>query len=288
MAHRAGYTCVMSHRSGETEDATIADLAVATNCGQIKTGSLARSDRLAKYNQLIRIEEELGDSATLCRAGVFRAASPADPLGQGSSPRRTTWSARVAAISLRTVTICNRARIRPAAARRRFAHHEQAPRFRPLLSVSLPRSVPSPVPRPQRQPRQGHHPAAPSSASIRRGWTDGRAGRRLLRICQWRVDEDRRDSGRPLRHRRPSTSTDEQTRSEARRLIADLEQSDPARGQRCGEGEGLLLQSWRDTDAIDSRHGAGPGRPRPDRGDRRQDRACAGARLAACAPMSTR
>ncbi|MCR2833934.1 phosphopyruvate hydratase [Parerythrobacter lacustris] len=63
IAHRAGYTTVMSHRSGETEDATIADLAVATNCGQIKTGSLARSDRLAKYNQLIRIEEELGDSA---------------------------------------------------------------------------------------------------------------------------------------------------------------------------------------------------------------------------------
>ncbi len=60
MAQRAGYTAVMSHRSGETEDATIADLAVATNCGQIKTGSLARSDRLAKYNQLIRIEEELG------------------------------------------------------------------------------------------------------------------------------------------------------------------------------------------------------------------------------------
>ncbi|MFA9201190.1 MAG: phosphopyruvate hydratase, partial [Cypionkella sp.] len=63
MAQRAGYTAVMSHRSGETEDATIADLAVATNCGQIKTGSLARSDRLAKYNQLIRIEEELGSSA---------------------------------------------------------------------------------------------------------------------------------------------------------------------------------------------------------------------------------
>ena len=61
MAHRAAFTAVMSHRSGETEDATIADLAVATNCGQIKTGSLARSDRLAKYNQLIRIEEELGD-----------------------------------------------------------------------------------------------------------------------------------------------------------------------------------------------------------------------------------
>jgi len=62
-AHRNGYTCVMSHRSGETEDATIADLAVATNCGQIKTGSLARSDRLAKYNQLLRIEEQLGSVA---------------------------------------------------------------------------------------------------------------------------------------------------------------------------------------------------------------------------------
>jgi enolase len=63
MAHRAGYAAVMSHRSGETEDATIADLAVATNCGQIKTGSLARSDRLAKYNQLLRIEQELADTA---------------------------------------------------------------------------------------------------------------------------------------------------------------------------------------------------------------------------------
>src|SRR5262245_58203530 len=63
MAHKAGYTAVMSHRSGETEDATIADLAVATNCGQIKTGSLARSDRTAKYNQLLRIEEELGSQA---------------------------------------------------------------------------------------------------------------------------------------------------------------------------------------------------------------------------------
>ena len=63
MAHKAGYTAVMSHRSGETEDATIADLAVATNCGQIKTGSLARSDRTAKYNQLLRIEEDLGSQA---------------------------------------------------------------------------------------------------------------------------------------------------------------------------------------------------------------------------------
>ncbi len=63
MANRASMTSVMSHRSGETEDATIADLAVATNCGQIKTGSLARSERLAKYNQLLRIEEELGPAA---------------------------------------------------------------------------------------------------------------------------------------------------------------------------------------------------------------------------------
>ncbi|WP_295495016.1 phosphopyruvate hydratase [Sphingorhabdus sp. EL138] len=72
MAHRASYTAVMSHRSGETEDATIADLAVATNCGQIKTGSLARSDRLAKYNQLIRIEEELGASAIYAGRAIFR------------------------------------------------------------------------------------------------------------------------------------------------------------------------------------------------------------------------
>jgi enolase len=71
IAQRAGYTAVMSHRSGETEDATIADLAVATNCGQIKTGSLARSDRLAKYNQLIRIEEELGDAAAYAGEGAF-------------------------------------------------------------------------------------------------------------------------------------------------------------------------------------------------------------------------
>jgi enolase len=71
LANRAGYTAVMSHRSGETEDSTIADLAVATNCGQIKTGSLARSDRLAKYNQLIRIEEELGDSAVYPGKGCF-------------------------------------------------------------------------------------------------------------------------------------------------------------------------------------------------------------------------
>jgi len=72
MAHRAGFTSVMSHRSGETEDATIADLAVATNCGQIKTGSLARSDRLAKYNQLIRIEEELDRFAAYAGKSILR------------------------------------------------------------------------------------------------------------------------------------------------------------------------------------------------------------------------
>ncbi|APX11319.1 phosphopyruvate hydratase [Tateyamaria omphalii] len=72
MAHRARYTNVMSHRSGETEDATIADLAVATNCGQIKTGSLARSDRLAKYNQLIRIEEMLGETAEYAGRSILK------------------------------------------------------------------------------------------------------------------------------------------------------------------------------------------------------------------------
>jgi enolase len=74
MAHRAGYTAVMSHRSGETEDSTIADLAVATNCGLIKTGSLARSERNAKYNQLIRIEEELGTQASYAGRGAVKAA----------------------------------------------------------------------------------------------------------------------------------------------------------------------------------------------------------------------
>lgn len=73
MAHRAAYTAVMSHRSGETEDTTIADLAVATNCGQIKTGSLARSERLAKYNQLLRIEDELGPAARYAGTGVLKA-----------------------------------------------------------------------------------------------------------------------------------------------------------------------------------------------------------------------
>ncbi len=70
MAHRNSYTAVMSHRSGETEDSTIADLAVATNCGMIKTGSASRSDRIAKYNQLLRIEEQLGKSARYPGSGL--------------------------------------------------------------------------------------------------------------------------------------------------------------------------------------------------------------------------
>jgi len=72
-AHKAGYTAVMSHRSGETEDSTIADLAVATNCGQIKTGSVARSDRTAKYNQLLRIEQELGPQAKYLGRAAIKA-----------------------------------------------------------------------------------------------------------------------------------------------------------------------------------------------------------------------
>ena len=76
MAHKAGYAAIMSHRSGETEDATIADLAVATNCGQIKTGSLARSERLAKYNQLLRIEEDLGIEAVYAGMSVLGRRHP--------------------------------------------------------------------------------------------------------------------------------------------------------------------------------------------------------------------
>jgi enolase len=76
LAQTSGYTAVMSHRSGETEDSTIADLAVALSCGQIKTGSLARSDRTAKYNQLLRIEEELGDTARYGGRSVLKAYKP--------------------------------------------------------------------------------------------------------------------------------------------------------------------------------------------------------------------
>jgi enolase len=73
MAHRAGYTSIMSHRSGETEDTTIADLAVALDCGQIKTGSASRSDRVAKYNQLLRIEQELGPAARYAGRTAIKA-----------------------------------------------------------------------------------------------------------------------------------------------------------------------------------------------------------------------
>lgn len=72
LAQRNKYTAVLSHRSGETEDATIADIAVATNCGQIKTGSMSRTDRMAKYNQLIRIEEELGDMAVYAGKSILK------------------------------------------------------------------------------------------------------------------------------------------------------------------------------------------------------------------------
>jgi enolase len=78
LAHRSGYACMMSHRSGETEDTTIADLAVATDCGQIKTGAPARSERVAKYNQLLRIEEELDDAARYAGAGAFPRFAPVD------------------------------------------------------------------------------------------------------------------------------------------------------------------------------------------------------------------
>ncbi|MEP6892461.1 MAG: phosphopyruvate hydratase, partial [Gaiellaceae bacterium] len=79
LAQRSGYTAIISHRSGETEDATIADLAVATNAGQIKTGAPARSDRVAKYNQLLRIEEELGETAVFPGWDVFPRAAANRP-----------------------------------------------------------------------------------------------------------------------------------------------------------------------------------------------------------------
>ena len=109
LAGRAGYTCMMSHRSGETEDATIADLAVATSCGQIKTGSASRTDRVAKYNQLLRIEEELGPMARY--AGPRGDQPPLAALGRaGRAPRlvrATSWSAiERATISLPNAPVC--------------------------------------------------------------------------------------------------------------------------------------------------------------------------------------
>ena len=103
MAREAGYTAVMSHRSGETEDVTIADLAVATGCGQIKTGAPSRSDRVAKYNQLLRIEEQLGDRRRVPGRGrsFGRAADAAAPRQEVRRPRRECAGAMPAA-SLRT------------------------------------------------------------------------------------------------------------------------------------------------------------------------------------------
>ena len=90
MAHRSGYRCMMSHRSGETEDTTIADLAVATDCGQIKTGAPARSERVAKYNQLLRIEEELDDAAVFAGASAFpRFAAKYSPFRHTSTTNPT-------------------------------------------------------------------------------------------------------------------------------------------------------------------------------------------------------
>ena len=94
MAHKAGYTAVMSHRSGETEDATIADLAVATNCGQIKTGSLARSDRTAKYNQLLRIEEDLGEQAKYAGRAAHQGAGDNRVAVKAALTRRAAFSLR--------------------------------------------------------------------------------------------------------------------------------------------------------------------------------------------------
>ncbi len=85
LAHKAGYSCVISHRSGETEDCTIADLAVATNCGQIKTGSLARGERTAKYNQLLRIEQELGPQARFGGRAAVKGLAPASPQKEPAS-----------------------------------------------------------------------------------------------------------------------------------------------------------------------------------------------------------
>ena len=97
MARGAGYTAVMSHRSGETEDTTIADLAVATGCGQIKTGAPSRSDRVAKYNQLLRIEEALGGDAQFPGRSVFQELTAGSIAQEGRRRRRTNGSGMAAA-----------------------------------------------------------------------------------------------------------------------------------------------------------------------------------------------
>ena len=117
LAGRAAYTCVMSHRSGETEDATIADLAVATNCGQIKTGAPARSDRVAKYNQLLRIEEELGDAAEYlghrALAGQGARMTRGAPRPAGARRARRSSRSCSSSCSRRARTSRSGARCRP-------------------------------------------------------------------------------------------------------------------------------------------------------------------------------
>ena len=134
MAHRNGYRCMMSHRSGETEDTTIADLAVATDCGQIKTGAPARSERVAKYNQLLRIEEELDDAARYAGARRLPAArsltgpsmTTTDGPARGAAtlqPHRTGRGARPGGLPARDLAGLPAARV-PRAARR----HQRLPR----------------------------------------------------------------------------------------------------------------------------------------------------------------
>ena len=141
LAHRNGFRCMMSHRSGETEDTTIADLAVATNCGQIKTGAPARSDRVAKYNQLLRIEEELGDAARY--AGARRVPAVRGLTHDGHSR-------------------CRRPR-RPAAAAPR-------PAGRPGSRPGAPRRVRAPRPRPRPRGRRVGPAAAPVARSPAGRW----------------------------------------------------------------------------------------------------------------------
>ena len=147
MAQGAGYAAVMSHRSGETEDATIADLAVATNCGQIKTGSLARSDRVAKYNQLLRIEEAAGHGCPLCR-----------PLGaEAAANRRLTFrrdSPKLASLNVD-------GRVKPG--RDRLGSEGHAVPISPLSAACLRRRRLFRLPPPDRRPWSGR--PAPTSSS---------------------------------------------------------------------------------------------------------------------------
>ena len=119
LAHRSGYRCMMSHRSGETEDTTIADLAVATDCGQIKTGAPARSERVAKYNQLLRIEEKLDDAARYAGAGAFprfraTAAEPTLTMSRPDAPGRAPVRAAGPGAGARPATATGRSPSRGA------------------------------------------------------------------------------------------------------------------------------------------------------------------------------